>query len=131
MARIRGKNTQPELQLARALHVLGYAPEHHAGDLAGRPDFVYRNARVVVFVDGDFWHGWHFQAWRHKLTRQWELKISANRARDARKRRALRRDGWTVIRIWEHQIKRDLPSCVDRVGSALGQGPARSRRRSR
>ena len=104
MSRIKGKDTGPERLVAEALADLGLEWEGQVRDLSGRPDFVFRDARVAVFVDGDFWHGWRFPRWRHKLSKKWEEKIDANRKRDARTHRKLRRTGWVVIRIWEHQI---------------------------
>ena len=119
MARIKGKNTGPERLIREALSINGKSCENHAKDLPGRPDFVFRDCRLVVFVDGDFWHGWRFSAWRHKLSVKWERKIESNRQRDLRVHRSLRRGGWRVLRIWEHQIERDLDGCVRRVLSAI------------
>ena len=107
MARIRGKGTRPELLVAELLKSVGIVFDEHARDLPGRPDFVLRDFRVAVFVDGDFWHGWRFPKWRLKLSEKWEVKIEGNRLRDARNFRALRRGGWRVVRIWEHQIERN------------------------
>lgn len=123
MARIRGKDTGPELLLAREFDRLGLQFESHARDLPGRPDFAFRQARVAVFVDGDFWHGWNFSEWRDKLTEKWETKIAANRTRDARASRLLRAADWKVVRIWEHQIDSSLPRCVARVVRAI-RGPS-------
>ncbi|MBF0182337.1 MAG: DUF559 domain-containing protein [Magnetococcales bacterium] len=89
--------------------------DRHVGDLPGRPDFVFRNARVIVFVDGDFWHGWRFPLWRDKLSEKWEAKIDATRKRDQRNHRRLRHMGWKVVRLWEHQIERDPDSCIKRI----------------
>jgi DNA mismatch endonuclease (patch repair protein) len=75
---------------------------------------------VVVFVDGDFWHGWRFPQWKDKLTIEWEEKIANNRARDQRNTRCLRQRGWQVLRIWEHQIHGNLDQSVRRVLVALG-----------
>ena len=119
MSRIRGKNTGPELAISAGLKERHLVWESHVGDLPGRPDFVFRNERVAVFVDGDFWHGWRFSQWRDKLSEKWEVKIEGNRMRDVRNHRSLRRMGWTVIRIWEHQIKNDLSKCIRRVMEAL------------
>ena len=119
MSRIRGKNTGPERTLAAAMAEEGWEWEPHARDLPGRPDFVFREAGVVVFVDGDFWHGWRFPQWRDKLSEEWEAKIEANRRRDARNHRALRRKGWKVVRVWEHQVKRDIRQAVGRIRKAL------------
>jgi DNA mismatch endonuclease (patch repair protein) len=118
MSRIRGKGTGPERHLAALLTKVGLSWEAHPPDLPGRPDFVFRDRRVVVFVDGDFWHGWRFPVWRDKLSEAWEAKIAANRRRDARNFRRLRRQGWKVVRIWEHQLDADPKACMRRVLAA-------------
>jgi DNA mismatch endonuclease (patch repair protein) len=115
MARIKGRGTGPELAVAAALRDLGLEWEEHAGDLPGRPDLVFRKARVAVFIDGDFWHGWRFDHWRDKLTEKWEAKILETRRRDQRNRRALRRAGWYVVRLWEHQIENGVATCTRRI----------------
>lgn len=119
MARIRGKNTGPEQAICRGLKSRGLRFETHARDLPGRPDVVFREWRLAVFVDGNFWHGWRFPLWKEKLAVSWQEKIQATRDRDQRNFRKLRRRGWTVIRIWEHQVERDVSVCVDRVISAI------------
>ena len=120
MSKIKGKGTGPERAVAAILGDAGLLWEEHARDLPGRPDFVFREGAVAVFVDGDFWHGWRFPLWRDKLSLEWEQKIEKNRARDLRNHRKLRRLGWTVVRVWEHQIKRDLDACLRRILAALG-----------
>jgi DNA mismatch endonuclease, patch repair protein len=115
MSRIRGKGTKPEKAVAELLARANLSWEEHAKDLRGRPDFVLRSARVIIFVDGDFWHGWRFPTWRLKLSEKWERKIEANRLRDARNFKALRRAGWKVIRLWEHQIKKSPADCLARI----------------
>lgn len=119
MGRIKGKNTRPELAIAKALIAGGWAFETHARDLPGRPDIVFRMHRVAVFVDGDFWHGWRFPVWRDKLSEKWELKIEGNRRRDARNHRRLRRMKWKVVRLWEHKIENDVEACVSSIVTAL------------
>ncbi len=120
MSRIRGKNTGIEEIVSGLFSSQGMVSERHAGDLPGRPDFVFREERVVVFVDGDFWHGWRFPLWRDKLSEKWETKIDETRRRDQRNHRKLRRMGWKVVRLWEHQIKKDSGSCIGRVIVAIG-----------
>lgn len=124
MGRIKGKHTGPERSMARLLRGAGRRFEIHARDLPGCPDFVFRRARVAVFVDGDFWHGWRFPVWRLKLSEKWEAKIEANRRRDTRNHARLRRGGWSVVRIWEHQIERDPDACLLRVLIATNKGLA-------
>jgi DNA mismatch endonuclease, patch repair protein len=115
MARIRGKNTGPERMVGAMLRRAGLAFRTHDRRLAGCPDFVLREHSLCVFVDGDFWHGWRFPIWRKKLSEKWEIKIEANRRRDDRNRRRLRRQGWRVLRIWEHQLVRDPSECEARI----------------
>lgn len=118
MSRIRGKGTGPEKAIAAAMTEMGWAWEAHCRDLPGCPDFVFREMGVAVFVDGDFWHGWRFPQWRDKLSEKWESKIEQTRRRDRRNHRKLRRAGWKVVRIWEHQVKKDLGACLDRIAAA-------------
>lgn len=115
MSRIRGKGTAPELMVAGMLDAAGYVYESHVKDLPGRPDFVLKESRVVIVVDGDFWHGWKFSEWRDKLSPKWEAKIEANRRRDFRNIRELRRLGWKVVRLWEHQLKKSPARCLARI----------------
>ena len=119
MARIKGKHTGPELKIGAALAANGLEWEGHPRDLPGQPDFVFRAAKVAVFVDGDFWHGWRFPQWRDKLSEKWEAKIDGNRHRDARNHRRLRRMGWKVVRLWEHQVAADIEACLGRVLALL------------
>jgi DNA mismatch endonuclease, patch repair protein len=115
MSRIRGKGTKPERAVAELMASAGLKWEEHCKDLPGRPDFVLRDLRIAIFVDGDFWHGWRFPVWRLKLSEHWEQKIEGNIRRDARNFRALRRAGWKVVRLWEHQV-RDAPArCLEKI----------------
>jgi DNA mismatch endonuclease (patch repair protein) len=122
MSRIKGRGTKPELAVEQMLLALGVVYESHARDLPGRPDFVLRDARVAVLVDGDFWHGWNFGAWRRKLSEKWELKIAHTIRRDTRNRRALRRAGWVVVRLWEHQVRDSPARCKARIKRAISAG---------
>ena len=122
MARIKGRGTGPELAVEQMLVTLGITYESHARDLPGRPDFVLRAVRVVVLVDGDFWHGWRFDSWRLKLSEKWERKIGATIRRDSRNRRALRQDNWIIVRLWEHQVRQSPARCKARIKRAVAMG---------
>jgi DNA mismatch endonuclease (patch repair protein) len=119
MARIRGKDTGPEIAMATALLKKQIRMERHARDLPGCPDFVNRRRKLAVFIDGNFWHGWRFPLWKHKLSPKWQLKIEGTRKRDQRNFARLRRNGWRVLRIWEHQIERDTEVCAMKIQAAL------------
>ncbi|MCK6458837.1 MAG: very short patch repair endonuclease [Planctomycetes bacterium] len=119
MARIRGTNTTVETRVFRALRRQGVYFARHVKGLPGRPDVVFRNGKVAVFLDGDFWHGWRFGRWEYKLQPFWRAKIATNRARDASNFARLRRQGWKVLRIWEHELERDLARQVERILDAV------------
>src|SRR2546423_1183460 len=106
MSLIRAKDTKMEIQIRSLLHRQDYRFRLHAAHLPGKPDIVFVRHKVVVFLDGDFWHGYRFHQWRPKLQLYWRNKIQYNRDRDRKIVRRLRRRGWRVIRIWEHDIKR-------------------------
>jgi DNA mismatch endonuclease (patch repair protein) len=84
------------------------------------PDFVFSRHRLAVYVDGCFWHACprHSSVPTHN-SRFWCTKLASNRARDARVSAALRRAGWTVIRIWEHSVKGQPATCARRVHRAI------------
>jgi len=124
MSRIRSTGTRPERMLGSALHGRGFRYRKHVKGLPGRPDLVFAQYGVVVFVDGDFWHGWQFPRWESKLKPYWRQKIAGNRARDRRQHQALRRLGWRVMRVWEHEINRDVDAAAERVSDFLLRKPA-------
>lgn len=117
MAKIRSKDTKPELAVRSLLHRLGYRFRLHRRDLPGSPDIVLPKHRTVIFVHGCFWH--RHAGCRHATTpatraRFWRLKFEGNMARDRRVKAALRRGGWRVVTIWECDVKR----LVERPGRA-------------
>lgn len=123
MARIRSRDTQPELLLRRELWrrgARGYRLNVRA--LPGRPDLSWRTRQVAVFVDGAFWHG-HPSSFREgKSGSYWDKKIRRNMERDRAADAALREMGWTVLRFWDFDLRRELDSCADAVEAALGLG---------
>jgi DNA mismatch endonuclease, patch repair protein len=106
------KNTACEIVLRKALTALGLRYRVDAADLKGRPDIVFRPARVAIHCDGDFWHGRNLEQRLAKLSAghnapYWVAKIRGNVARDARSAAALEADGWLVLRYWETDIHAD------------------------
>ena len=124
MSRVRNKNTSLELLLRRELHARGYRYALHRKDLPGTPDITLPAARIAIFVHGDFWHGYKFLGWRDKLSPFWRAKIEQNILRDRRNSRLLRRLGWRVVTVWQHQLKVDLTRCVKRVARNIDEGRA-------
>ena len=128
MAGIRGRNTAPELVLRKEMHARGFRFRLHRRDLPARPDLVFPKYRAVVLVHGCFWHSCpHCQRYTPKHNRAWwRDKLNANRSRDERKAKELKRAGWKVITVWECRLKRSPSREAGRVVRMLdrriGQG---------
>lgn len=119
MSRIRGKDTKPEVLVRSMLHRRGFRFRKHYRHLPGKPDIVFVSHKVAVFIEGDFWHGYRFPIWKHKLTPFWRNKIESNRNRDRKVASRLRRMGWHLIRVWEHDIKKAPELVADRIAGIL------------
>lgn len=107
MARVRAKDTKPELAVRRLVHLLGYRFRLHRRHLPGCPDLVFATRRKVVFVHGCFWHRHACPRGTRKkpMSAYWTAKIQRNVARDEANERALRELGWDVLSIWECDLK--------------------------
>lgn len=106
MGKIRSSNNaSTELKAVKEFRRVGLRGWRRRHPLMGSPDFVFPKERVAVFVDGCFWHG-HPRLGRIPQTNRafWEAKIARNKARDLQVNRELRRRGWAVVRIWEHEV---------------------------
>ncbi|MGO9246461.1 MAG: very short patch repair endonuclease [Verrucomicrobiia bacterium] len=119
MKRVKLRDGPLERLIQNELRARGLKFRRHLRNLPGRPDIVFPREKLAIFVDGDFWHGYRLQSWERKLTPFWREKLRANRERDRKNFRKLRSNQWKVIRIWEHQLKRDPSSCVERVLQSL------------
>lgn len=120
MARIKGKNTTPELALRTVLWREGLRYRLHAKTPVGRPDVVFPAKRVAVFVDGCFWHGCpdHYVRPRSRES-FWQHKLRENIERDRRQTLELESLGWRVVRIWEHEAFEATSAMVAQVKAAL------------
>jgi DNA mismatch endonuclease (patch repair protein) len=110
MARVKGKNTTPEMKVRKALTRLGARYRLHRKDLPGSPDIVLPGRRLAIFVHGCFWHG-HDCARGSRVPKAnrdyWVAKVGRNRARDATSQAALAARGWRAEVIWECDLKDD------------------------
>ena len=114
------RDTQCELVLRRALWRLGLRYRIAVPDLPGRPDIVFRAAKIAIFCDGDFWHGRNLEARVAKLSAghnapYWVAKIQRNVARDRAHDETLHRQGWTVLHLWETDILADPEAAAREV----------------
>lgn len=119
MAKIRSKNTKPELLLRHALHALGYRYRIHDPVLPGKPDLVFAGRRKVIFVNGCFWHG-HDCPVGSRLpktnTEFWADKRRRNQERDWSQRHQLAEMGWTYLDVWECEVLANADFLADVTG---------------
>lgn len=119
MSRIKGKDTKPEMLLRKFLHANGYRYKLHDKKLPGKPDIVFPKYRTVIFVHGCFWHG-HANCKYFTIpktrTKWWTDKINRNKANDAKAIKALQKDDWKVIVVWECKLK---PAKVEKTLAGL------------
>jgi DNA mismatch endonuclease, patch repair protein len=107
MARVKNKNTKPEIEVRKILHRLGYRFRLHGQNLPGNPDIVLPRHRKVIFVHGCFWHSHNCPRGRRPLTSVdfWNDKLDRNLTRDAARQQDLRASGWAVLVVWECMLK--------------------------
>jgi len=128
MSKVRGAgNRSTELRLVRLFRshsIVGWRRHVKITSLRVRPDFVFRAARVAVFVDGCFWHGCpEHGTWPKENADWWRGKIEANKRRDRDTDARLTAAGWTVIRVWEHEdLTQAADHIVETVRRAITQG---------
>lgn len=107
MAGIPSKNTRPEIYLRKALHSIGFRYRLGGNGLLGKPDIVFPKKRAVIFVNGCFWHRHEckYFKWPASNPQFWQEKLNGNADRDRRIATELKSKGWTVLTVWECELK--------------------------
>jgi DNA mismatch endonuclease, patch repair protein len=119
MSRIKGKDTKPEMLVRRYLHAQGYRYRLHVKDLPGKPDIVLPKYRTIIFIHGCFWHG--HEGCRYYVvpktrTEWWLNKINRNRENETKAVKALKKEGWRIITLWECDLK---PALLDKTLTSI------------
>ena len=117
MQNIRAKDTKIEIALRKALWKKGFRYRKNLKSLPGKPDIALTKHKIAIFCDGEFFHGKDWEVLKPRLERSnnsefWISKISKNRERDDEINKRLLFEGWTVIRFWGNDIKKNLDECV-------------------
>ena len=128
MSAVKQTDTEPELMLRRALWSKGCRYRKNYRELPGKPDIVFLKKKVAIFCDGDYWHGhnWAIRGYgslEEELSRYtvfWRNKILGNIERDRKNNALLEEMGWTVIRLWESDIRKDIEACVQKILTVVG-----------
>ncbi len=124
MSLIRSTNTKPEIALRKIVsakfYPQGFRYKINYRKVKGTPDIAFVSKKIAVFVDGEFWHGYKFAKRKHKLPKKyWLPKIEANMKRDRKVNRHLKKEGWKVVRFWEHQVKKTPELIVEKLEEIL------------
>jgi len=118
MSRIKSKNTSLEIEFRKLLWKNGLGRYRIHYNLPGKPDIVYVSKKIVIFLDGDFWHGYNWKKLGKVPPRKyWQKKIQKNIDRAKKYDKMLTKDGWKVIRIWEHDVKKNPEKCIKKIKS--------------
>ena len=115
MANIKLKKGEAETLLAKVLWHRGIRYRRNYCTLPGSPDIVITRSKIVIFVDGEFWHGYNWEKRKQQLKSNreyWIEKIEENIARDERNDVLLKQAGWIVIHFWEKQVKTNIDKCL-------------------
>ncbi len=119
MSHIRSKDTNPEIMLRKALWHLGFRYRKNYAALPGKPDIVLLRYKIVIFVDGDFWHArGHQQHPGEQIASNkeyWQKKLEHNVERDRAVNDALTEQGWLILRFWESDVKKNLDGCISQI----------------
>lgn len=119
MSKIRS-TSKLEISFRKKLWANGVRNYRKEYQLPGKPDLTFVKAKTVVFIDGDFWHGYTWKKLGRAIPKQyWQRKICKNIERDKKNNTTLRKMGWRIIRVWEHEIKLDTPRVIGRIKQAL------------
>ena len=120
MRAVKSRDTTPELALRGALSAAGVRGYRlHRKNLPGRPDIAFGRARLAVFVDGAFWHGHESKPLPATNRNYWKAKIDRNVARDRAADASLAAMGWTVIRIWDFEVRQDADTPAEAIKRLL------------
>lgn len=114
MSQVKSKNTLPERIVFKALKNKKIKFGKHY-PIVGKPDVVFRNEKVAIFIDGEFWHGRNFSKWKGSLSKFWYQKIKDNIKRDKISRDKLRSRGWKVIALWDKDIIRNPEKEIEKI----------------
>jgi len=116
MSNIKSQNTLPERIVEKYLKGKKIYFSRKYNNIIGKPDFIFRRKKVILFVDSDFWHGHPKRCIMPKSNQEyWNKKILRNRERDKMVNKALKKEGWKVIRVWEYDIKKDVEKVMIKI----------------
>lgn len=122
MQAIKSSGSEIENKLAEALWNKGYRYRKNNKTVYGKPDFTFKKIKLAIFVDGEFWHGYNWEERKSDLKSNrdfWIPKIERNMERDKEVNETLKKQGWTVLRFWGNEIKKDFENCISKIEDSI------------
>ena len=122
MQAVKNKDSQIELLLRKELWIRGLRYRKNVNRIYGKPDIVFIGKKVAVFCDSEFWHGYNWEERKKDFKSHqefWIPKIERNMERDAEVTAKLESEGWTVLRFWGNEIKKNTAQCADIIEKAV------------
>lgn len=121
MRSIRSNGTKPETLMRLALvryKLQGW--QMNNSELPGKPDFIFSQQKLAIFVDGCFWHGCKHCYRRPKSNKSyWDAKLLSNRKHDIKSKKKLLSRGWRILRLWEHEVREEMDECIQQIKKSL------------
>ena len=130
MQAIKSKDTEIEIILRKELWSRGYRYRKNYKKLIGKPDIALIKYKIVIFCDSEFWHGKNYKESTDRIgtnSEYWKQKIKRNMERDQEVNEKLVADGWTVLRFWEKEIRKEFDSCICKIEEAIQNSKAGTR----
>lgn len=122
MQRVKSKDTKIEVMLRKELWSRGLRYQKNSKKVFGKPDIAFMGKKVAVFCDSEFWHGYNWDERKNDFKSHrdfWIPKIERNMERDNEVNKTLENEGWTVLRFWGNDIKKDLTGCANKIESVV------------
>lgn len=127
MQAIKSKDTEIEIILRKELWSRGYRYRKNYKKLIGKPDIALTKFKIVIFCDSEFWHGKNYKESTDRIgtnPEYWKQKIKRNMERDQEVNEKLIAEGWTVLRFWEKEIRKEFDSCISKIEEAIQSSKA-------
>lgn len=131
MSKIHAQNTKAEVLVFRELRKRGAYFQKHYKKAEGSPDIALPRKKKAIFIDGDFWHGYKFSKQKQRLPKKyWLAKIKRNIKRDKTTVAKLKKDDWEILRVWEHEVIKELAKTIEKITIFLLENQSKAKKLS-
>lgn len=123
MRAVRSKDTEIEKKIFGELRKRNIRFRRNVSTLLGKPDIASKKLKIAIFIDSCFWHGCRYHCrMPSSNVAYWRAKIDRNKKRDKEVKKWYLKNGWNILRFWEHEIKKDFESCIEKIVKVFDKG---------